>query len=66
MKTRMIEIADKQIIGSNIYVIVECNEYDQYARRINQFSRSEFVFPSTMTDEEIVTSIRNGEYSIYF
>ena len=64
--TRMIELSYKTYTDTEVTLIAECNQYDNYARRTQQLSRSYFTFPITMTDEEIITSIQNNEYSIYF
>ena len=66
MKTRIIELFEKQVVDVNINLIAECNEYDESGVRIQQLSRSPFTFPSTMTDDEIKSSIQINEYSIYF
>lgn len=66
MKTRIIELFEKQILGDNIEFIAECNEYDETGKRVEQLSRSYFSRPSTMTDEEIINDIRTFEYSLYF
>ena len=64
---KKIELFEKQAIDDNsISLIAECNMYNDDLILINQFSRSLFVFPNTMTDEEIITSIQENEYSIYF
>jgi hypothetical protein len=65
MKYRIIELFEKTTVDGFIYLIAECNEY-QGEIRIKQFSRSPFVFPDTMTDQEIVDSIQQNEYKIYF
>ena len=64
---KKIELFEKQAIDDNsISVIAECNMYNENLFLVRQFSRSPFIFPNTMTDEEIITSIQENEYSIYF
>lgn len=65
MKYRIIELFEKQVVDGLIYLIAECNEYDGVVRT-QQLSRSPFVFPDTMTDEEIINTIKANEYKIYF
>jgi hypothetical protein len=64
--TRMIELFEKTYTDTEVTLIAECNEYDNYSRRTEQLSRSYFTFPISMTDEEIITYLENNEYSIYF
>jgi len=65
---KIIELFDKQTdeTGENVHLIAECNLYNENGVFIKQFSRSPFVFPNTMTDEEIITSLTQNEYNIYF
>lgn len=65
--TRVIELFEKQYDGNgNVYLIAECNEYNDLGVRVQQLSRSPFTFQETLTDDEIKDLIRNGVYSIYF
>ena len=64
--TKIIELCEKTYTETEVTLIAECNEYNDYARKVKQYSRSYFTFPITMTDEEIKTSLQNNEYSIYF
>jgi len=64
---KRIELFEKGVFDDNmISVVAECNIYDENDVMIKQLSRSPFIFPNTMTDEEIITSIQANEYSIYF
>lgn len=64
---KVIELFEKSVFDDNmIFVIAECNVYDENNIRINQLSRSPFIFPNTMGDEEIINSIQTNEYKIYF
>jgi len=65
MKTRVIELVEKQTVDGNINLIAECNDYEN-GERTQQLSRSPFTFTSTMTDDEIKLSIQSNQYSIYF
>jgi hypothetical protein len=64
--TRVIELVEKNVQDELLYLIAECNDYDQTGRRINQLSRSPFLFNAAMPDEDIIELIRIGAYSIYF
>lgn len=61
-----IELFEKNVVDGSIHLIAECNVYDENNNMIRQNSRSPFVFPETMTDQEIIDSIQVNEYSIYF
>ena len=62
-----IELFEKAVFDDNMTsLIAECNMYDDNNVMIKQLSRSPFIFPNTMSDEEIITSIQTNEYSIYF
>lgn len=64
---KVIELFEKSVFDDNmISVIAECNVYNENGIRINQLSRSPFIFPNTMSDTEIINSIQTNEYSIYF
>lgn len=64
---KKIELFEKQVFDENsISLIAECNMYDENEVNINQLSRSPFIFPNTMTDEEIINSLQINEYSIYY
>lgn len=64
---KRIELFEKGVFDDNMTsLIAECNVYDENGVRTKQLSRSPFIFPNTMTDEEIITSIQANEYSIYF
>jgi len=65
--TRKIELFEINYIEDRVEFIAECNEYDENNQRTQQLSRSPFIFPSTMTLEEIEDAIKfGGEYSRYF
>lgn len=71
--TTTIELFDKTYTGgtgfldsTEVTLIAECNQYDDYGKLTRQFSRSPFTFPSSMTDEQIIASLRNNEYSGFF
>lgn len=67
MGYRLVEIFSKELIDNQYSLIIECNEYDYNTdKKIQQLSRSPFTFPSDMTDVQIVDSVKNNEYSIYF
>lgn len=64
MKT--IELFEKDIKGDGtVWLIAECNVYENNVR-IAQLSRSPFVFPDTMTDQEIIDYLISNEYSRYY
>jgi len=64
---RVIELFEKSIFDDNMnFVIAECNVYNSDNVRVQQLSRSPFIFPNTMSDEEIINSIQTNEYSNYF
>lgn len=60
----MLELKEKEIIGNEIHLIAEYNLY-QGDRIIQQLSRSPFVYPDTMTNEEISEDIIANYYYIY-
>jgi hypothetical protein len=62
---RIIELFEKEYREGMVYLIAECNEYKDGVI-IKQLSRSPFVFPDTMTDEEIISSISQGDYKKFF
>ncbi|MFN5250169.1 MAG: hypothetical protein ACK5DE_03925 [Bacteroidota bacterium] len=63
--TKTIELFDKVVIGDGMMsLIAECNGYED-GLLVIQFSRSPFIFPETMTDQEIIDSLWLNEYSIY-
>jgi len=66
MGYRLVEIVYKVVVGDQYEMIVECNEYDGNDKLVEQFSRSPFTFPTSMSDTEIIDSIKSNEYSIYF
>lgn len=59
-----IELKDKISADGFINLIAECNKYEG-EELVKQFSRSPFVFPDTMTDQDIIDSLSQNEYSIY-
>lgn len=62
---KVIELVEKQPQDEeNTKLIAECNVYEGEVL-VQQLSRSPFVFPNTMTDEEIIDSLWLNEYSIY-
>lgn len=60
----MLELKEKQTIGNEIHVIGEYNVYDG-DQVVQQLSRSLFVYPDTMTDEDIKADIMANYYYIY-
>ena len=60
----MIELKEKQTINGEIHLVAEYNVY-QDGKVVQQLSRSPFVYPDTMTDEEIITDIQTNYYYIY-
>lgn len=64
---RVVELFEKQSDGNgNINLIAECNEYNEVGIRIQQLSRSPFIFSEVLTDGEIIDLIKETTYSIYF
>jgi hypothetical protein len=61
---KLIELIDKVDTGTTWSFIAECNGYENGVRVI-QFSRSPFVFSNELTDQEIIDSLWENEYSIY-
>jgi len=64
--TRKIELFEINYVEDRIELIAECNEYDENDNRTQQLSRSPFIFPATMTLEEIEAAIKIGDYAWYF
>ena len=64
--TRIIELCEVTYIDDRIELIAECNEYDENGIITQRFSRSPFIFPATLTLDEIKEEIRLGAYLIYF
>lgn len=60
----MIELKEIQVINEEKHLIAEYNLYNN-GILVQQLSRSPFVYPSTMTDEEIIEDIRIKYYYIY-
>lgn len=60
-----IEIVEKVVKEMTIELIIECNKYENGVR-VEQCSRSPFVFSKELTDEEIIQSVKDNEYKIYF
>ena len=58
------EEIEKVVKEMTVEVIVECNRYEN-GIRVEQCSRSPFVFSKELTDEEIIQSIKENEYKIY-
>ena len=64
---RVIELVEKQNNGNgNVNLIAECNDYDDNGLRVQQLSRSPFIYPESMTDLEIIDSLKANEYKQYF
>jgi hypothetical protein len=61
---KVIEIFEKVDTGTTWKLIAECNGYVNNVRVV-QFSRSPFEFSNELTDQEIIDSIWENEYSIY-
>jgi hypothetical protein len=64
--TIILELVEINYVEDRIELIAECNEYNERGERTQQLSRSPFIFPAIMTEEEIKESIRLGAYSPYF
>ena len=64
--TRKVELFEINYVEDRIELIAECNEYDENDNRTRQLSRSPFIFPATMTLEEIESTIKLGDYALYF
>jgi hypothetical protein len=62
--TKTIELFEKVDDGVTVTLIAECNGYENNVRVI-QFSRSPFTFSNELTDQEIIDSLWQNEYSIY-
>lgn len=60
----MLELKEKQTIANEIHVIGEYNIYHDGVL-VQQLSRSLFIYPDTMTDEEIKADILANYYNIY-
>lgn len=60
----MVDLKEKQIIGNEIHLIAEYNIYDG-DKIVQQLSRSPFIYPDTMTDNEIIADIMVNYYYIY-
>jgi hypothetical protein len=60
----VIELKEKSVSGGYVNLIAECNKYEDDVL-VKQFSRSPFTFPDTVTDQDIIDSIAQNEYSIY-
>ena len=58
---RTIELFEKEYKEGMVYLIAECNEYKDGVMT-KQLSRSPFIFPDSMTDQEIIDSIAQNEY----
>lgn len=64
---KILELTGRNFFDDNtISLIAEVNIYDENNKLFQQLSRSLFTFPNTMTDEEIITSLKENEYNIYF
>jgi hypothetical protein len=61
---KIIELVEKVDTGTTLKFIAECNGYENGVLVI-QFSRSPFVFSNELTDQEIIDSLWENEYSIY-
>ncbi|MEY3400435.1 MAG: hypothetical protein RLZZ86_32 [Cyanobacteriota bacterium] len=59
-----VEIVEKVVKETTVEVMVECNRYVDGVR-IEQCSRSPFVFSAELTDEEIIQLISENEYKKY-
>lgn len=64
--TTVIEIVGSVITEESRKVMVECNVYDDNDVMVRQCSRSPFTFAPEATDEEIIDSLRYGDYAQYF
>jgi hypothetical protein len=62
--SKIIELVEKVDTGTTWQLIAECNGYINGVRVI-QFSRSPFEFSNELTDQEIIDSLWENEYSIY-
>jgi hypothetical protein len=59
-----VEIVEKVVKETTVEVMVECNRYVDGVR-VEQCSRSPFVFSAELTDEEIIQLISENEYKKY-
>lgn len=62
--TKTIELKEKVDNGVTVSLIAECNGYVNDVL-VKQFSRSPFTFSNELTDQEIIDSLWQNEYSIY-
>lgn len=66
MITPIIVLTNRTERENNIFIIAECNIYDNEGNIIQQLSRSPFNYPNTFSDIDIINSLKVNEYSIYF
>lgn len=66
MITPIIVLTNRTERENNIFIIAECNIYDNEDNIIQQLSRSPFNYPNTFSDIDIINSLKVNEYSIYF
>lgn len=59
-----VEIVEKVVKETTVELIVECNRYIDGVR-VEQCSRSPFVYSNQLTDEEIIKDISETEYKKY-
>lgn len=59
-----VEIVEKVVKETTVEVMVECNRYVNGVR-VEQCSRSPFIFSAELTDEEIIELISENEYKKY-
>lgn len=63
---RQIDIVEKISNGDGTQLVTaEVNVYSNGAT-INQLSRTQFLLPEIMTDEEIIIHLKNTDYYRYF
>lgn len=64
--TKLIILVEKQIDVETVSLIAELNICDENNKILKQLSRSPFIFPNTMSDEEIIQELTNNQYKNYF
>jgi hypothetical protein len=65
--TIKLKLEEINYVEDRVEILANVSEYDDSDNVTQQFSRSRFIFPATMTLEEITDAIKFGEhYARYF
>ena len=64
--TRKITLEEINYVDDRVELMADLSDYDENGNRTQQLSRSPFIFPATMTLEEIEAAIKLGDYAWYF